>query len=379
MDDIFAMLQNSANQVSCHPVYGIRTFSDASMRQGQRGGGQSNQVNQLYMLSQQQGNSFGQNIPAQQHHLPPSNRLDALYDSRFEDKSFVPDGMVPGLRSAVPPNRVRDVGGLNYLPEHLDEQLQFGVNRPPPQHRNGELFGNNPQQIYAQAQQQQNFMRSGPLQQVPFRGNPSPTASQNPLQAISQPQRLPPGLANLGGRPPHDSNQFFGNGIQQLPSHQNVLHTHSNGLTQQQANYPNFQGGNGLGVGGGGGPQTRLGPGQQQHHLQGLVGHNLLSGLGHSGGLDVRGGTTQAQQQLLGGLQGVGGYGGQGQLSHAQLQAQLALRQQQQRQQQQQQLLSQGMVPHLAHLQQSGSVHGHNQPAQDLMALLMGNGSIHRE
>lgn len=324
------------------------------------------------MLSQQQGNSFGQNIPVQQHHLPPNSRLDALYDSRLEDKSFVPDGMVPGLRSAVPPNRVRDVG-LNYLPEHLDEQLQFGINRPPPQHRNGELFGSNPQQIYAQTQQQQNFVRSGPLQQVPFRGNPSPIASQNPLQAITQPQRLPPGLANLGARPPHDSNQIFGNGIQQLQNHQNALHAHSNGLAQQQANYPNFQGGNGLGVGGGGGPQIRLGPGQQQHHLQGLVGHNLLSGL------EVRNGGTQAQQQLLGGLQGVGGYGGQGQLSHAQLQAQLALRQQQQRQQQQQQLLSQGMVPHLAHLQQSGGVHGHNQPAQDLMALLMGNSNIHRE
>ena len=333
------------------------------------------------MLSQQQGNSFGQNIPVQ-HHLPPNNRLDALYDSRFEDKSFVPDGMVPGLRSAAPPNRVRDVGGLNYLPENLDEQLQFGVNRPPPQHRNGELFGSNPQQIYAQAQQQQSFIRNGPIQQVPFRGNPSPIASQNPLQAISQPQRLPPGLANLGGRPPHDSSQFFGNGMQQLQNHQNALHTHSNGLTQQQGNYANFQGGNGLGVGGGGGgggPQIRLGPGQQQHHLQGLVGHNLLNGLGHSGGLDVRSGSTQAQQQLLGGLQSVGGYGGQAQLSHAQLQAQLALRQQQQRQQQQQQLLSQGMVPHLAHLQQSGGVHGHNQPAQDLMALLMGNSSIHRE
>jgi hypothetical protein len=37
------------------------------------------------------------------------------------------------------------------------------------------------------------------------------------------------------------------------------------------------------------------------------------------------------------------------------------------------------MVPHLAHLQQSGGAHGHNQPAQDLMALLMGNSSIHRE
>lgn len=322
------------------------------------------------MLSQQ-GNSFGQNIPVQQHNLAPNNRLDALYDSRFDDKSFVPDGMVPGLRSAVPPNRVRDVGGMGYLPEHLDEQLQFGASRPPPPHRNGDLFGSNPQQIYSQAQQQQNFMRNGPLQQIPFRGNPSPISSQNPLQTLSQQQRLPPGLANLGGRPPHDSSQFFGNGIQQLQNHQNTLHTHSNGLTQQQqANYPNFQGASG--------PQIRLGPGQQQHHLQGLVGHNLIGG--HSGGLDVRSGTTPAQQQLLGGLQGVGGYGGQAQLSNAQLQAQLALRQQQQRQQQQQQqLLSQGMVPHLAHLQQSGGVHGHNQPAQDLMALLMGNNNIHRE
>lgn len=353
MEDIFAMLQNSANQ-------------------GQRGGSQSSQVGQLYMLSQQQGSSFGQNLPVQQHHLPQNGRLDALYDSRFDDKSFVPDGMVPGLRSAIPPNRIRDVGGLNYLPEHLDEQLQFGVNRPPPQHRNGDPFGNNPQQIYSQAQQQQNFIRNGPLQQVPFRGNPSPISSQNPLQALSQP-RLPHGLANLGNRPPHDSSQFFGNGVQQLQNHQNVLHTHPNGLAQPQTNYPDFQGGNGLGISGGG-PQIRLGPGQQQH-LQGLVGHNPLGG--HSGGLDVRSGTTPAQQQFLGGLQGVGGYGGQAQLSHAQLQAQLALRQQQQRQQQQQQLLSQGIVPHLAHLQQSGGVH--TQQAQDLMALLMGNSSLRGE
>ena len=288
--------------------------------------------------------------------------------------------MVPGLRSAAPPNRVRDVGGLSYVAEHLDE-LQFGVNRPPPpQHRTGDLFGNNnAQQIYAQGQQQQNFVRNGPLQQVPFRGNPSPISSQNPLQALSQPQRLPQGLANLGGRPPHDSSQFFGNGIQQLQNHQNVHHAHSNGLAQPQGNYPNFQSGNGLGIGGGG-TQIRLGPGQPQH-LQGLVGQNLLSG--HSGGLEVRSGVAQAQQQLFGGLQGVGGYGGQAQLNHAQLQAQLALRQQQQQrqqaqqqqQQQQQQLLSQGIVPHLAHLQQSG----HNQPAQDLMALLMGNSSMHRE
>ena len=322
------------------------------------------------MLSQA-GNTFGQNLPVQQHQLPQNTRVDALYDSRFDDKSFVPDGMVPGLRSAIPPNRGRDVGGLNYLPEHLDDQLQFGVNRPPAQHRNGDLFGNVPQQIYSQVQQQQNFMRGG---QVPFRGNPSPISSQNPLQALSQAQRLPPGLANLGNRPPHDSSQFFGNGNQQLQTHQSTLHTHPSGHTQSQTNYPNFQGGSG------GGPQIRLGPGQQQH-LQGLVGHAVLSG--HSGGLDVRSGVTQSQQQLLGGLQGVGGYGGQAQLSHAQLQAQLVLRQQhhrqQQQQQQQQQLLSQGMVPHLAHLQQSGNVHGHNQPAQDLIALLMGNNSIHRE
>lgn len=350
-------------------------------RQGQRGSSQLSQVNQLYMLSQRQGNSFGQNVAVQQHPSAQNHRLDALYDSRFDDKSFVPDGMVPGLRSAVLPNRVRDVGGLNYQPENLEEQMQIGVNRPPPQHRNGELYGNNPQQIYLQTQQHQNFMRSGPLPQGPFRGNPSPISSQNPLQAPSQPQRLPHGLANLGNRPPHDSSQFFGNGIQQLQNHQNVLHAHSNGLMQPQASYPSFQSGNGFGIGGGGGggsggTQMRLGLGQQQH-LQGLVGHNLLSG--NSGSLDVRSGSAQTQQQLYSGLQSVGGYGGQGQLNQAQLQAQLVLRQQQQRQQQQQ-LLSQGIVPHLAHLQQqAGGALGHNQPAQDLMALLMGNSSVHRE
>jgi len=276
--------------------------------------------------------------------------------------------MVPGLRSAVPPNRGRDVGGLSYLPEHPDEQMQFGVNRPPSQHSNGELFGGNAQQIYSQGQQQQNFVRNGALQQGPFRGNPSPISSQNPLQALSQPQRLPHGLANLGNRPPHDSSQFFGNGMQQLQNHQSVLHAHSNGLTQPQANYPSFQGGNGLGIGVGG-TQIRLGPGQQQH-LQGLV--------GHPGSLDVRSGATQNQQQLFGGVQSVGGYGGQVQLNHTQLQTQLGYRHQEQLQQQQQ-LLSQGIAPQLAHLQQSGGVHRHNQPAQDLMALLMGNSSMHRE
>ena len=274
--------------------------------------------------------------------------------------------MVPGLRSAVPPNRVRDVGGLSYLPEHLDERPQFGVNRPPPQHRSSDLFRNNPPQVYSQ-DQQPSFVRNGPQQQVPFRGNPSPILNQSPLQALSQQQRLPLSLANLGARPPHDSSQFFGNGIQQMQNHQNALHPHSNGITQPQANYSNFPVGNGMGIGGGG-TQVRLGPGQQQQ-LQGLV-------VGHSGSLDVRSGSAPAQQQFFGGIQGVGGYGGQGQPNHAQLQAQLALRRQQQ---QQHQLLSQGMASHIAHLQQqSGGAQGHNQPAQDLMALLMGNNNMNR-
>jgi hypothetical protein len=298
------------------------------------------QAARMNMLS---GNSYGQGMSLQHQQHGHNSRLDALYDSRFEDKSFVPDGMVPGLRT-VPPTRSRDASN-GYLPDHLDEQIPFGLNRPP-QHRNGDMFNNNLAQLYPH---QQGFVRNGPVQQQPpFRGNPSPIASQNPL--LSQ-QRLPPGLANLGGRPPHDSSQFFGNNLPVQSAPQGNLH---NGLSPQ--GYSNYQAG---GIPFAGGPQMR-GP-SGQGHMQGVIGHNPLAGLGHPTNLDLR---AANQAQLLG-----RGYSSQ-QLAHVQMQ-QLSLRQQQQQ-------LSQNMghLPH--HLQQPPGVPGgHNQPTQDLMALLMGNN--HRE
>ena len=41
-----------------------------------------------------------------ERNIPPRN-LDMLYDSRLDDRNFMPDGLVPGLRS-VPPPRSRD-------------------------------------------------------------------------------------------------------------------------------------------------------------------------------------------------------------------------------------------------------------------------------
>jgi zinc finger CCCH domain-containing protein 13 len=293
-------------------------------------------------------NSFGPGMAIQpqqvQQHGPlqSNGRLDALYDSRFEDKSFVPDGMVPGLRTA-PPTRSRDMGN-GYISDHLEEQIPFNVNRPPPQHRNGDMFNNSGPQLYPH---QQGFVRNAPLQQ-PYRGNPSPIASQNPLQSLSQ-QRLPPGLANLGGRPPHDSTQFFGNTMT-LPSgpQGNVL---NNGLAQPV--FPNYQTG-----GFPSGPQMR--PSSNPHHMQGIAGHNPLVGLNN---VDVRG---PSQAQLL----GLRGYGSQ-QLAHAQLQAQqLGLRQQQH-------LIPPHIVPHA--LPPHEVSRGHDQSAHDLMALLMGNNGPHRE
>jgi hypothetical protein len=299
------------------------------------------------------GSSLGQSMSMQhqqsrqQQHLQHNGRLDPLYDSRFEDKSFMPDGMVPGLRTTLPSRR--DMGG--YVPEHLEEQLSFGLNRPPPQPRNGDIFGNGAAQIYPH---QQGFIRNVPPQQPSYRGNPSPIASQNPHQPIPQ-QRLPPGLANLGGRPPHDSGQYFGNTIaMQNASQMNLQH---NGTTQQS--FPNYQAT--AGVGFVGAPQMRL-PTANQTHMQGVIGH---SHVGHLNAMEVRGG---GQGQLLGQR---GGYTSQ-QLAQIQAQ-QLGLRSQQH--------LAQNLVQQLPHhLQPPSGVPGsHNQPAQDLMALLMGNNGPHQE
>ncbi|TBU64975.1 hypothetical protein BD310DRAFT_913781 [Dichomitus squalens] len=344
MEDIFAMLQSSAqHRVSPHLPQPSRIPS---------GGGHVPQSTlELHLLQQQQ---------LQQQQLA-QNRLDSLYESRLDDRNFVPDGLVPGLRPAPPRSRSRGetVGVL--FNEQIDDPLHFNIQRLT-QQRNLEQMYNAPlQSMYNQ--QQGGLLRNGggiPMQQGQFRG-PSPISAQNPLQPPSQ--RLPPGLANLGGRPPHDPSQYLGSGVG-IPG--GGLH----GASPAQQVYNTFTQG---GLGFNGNPPMRGPSGPQAplsvNQLGGVVPNNI----------DLR---AANQAQLLGlaqgslgggGMRGSGpGFGPQhggpgGQLSH------VAMRQQLQQQQLPPHLVQQ-LLP--SHLQQQGISGGHAQTTQDLMALLMGG---HRE
>ena len=321
------------------------------------------------------GSHFGQNSGLQslhhqqvhgQQHLPPNSRLDSLYESRLDDRNFVPDGMVPGLRQAPPP-RSRENNGM--FTDPLDDSMSFNPHRPPQQRvLDHNMYPGAGPSMYAQ--QSGGGRHAGiPLQPPQFRGNPSP----NPLQAPAQ-QRLPPGLANLGGRPPHEPSQFLGSsiGMQQSGGIHGPLH--GNGPSPQSFN--NFGPGTGLG-GYGSNPQMR-GPPIGAHQLPNAMGPNQM---GHPGGMELRGPSNQAQLLNLGGGPNIGGVlrgAGGGFLSQQgpPMQAPLMAM----RQQQQQQHVPPHMMPpqshHLhPHLQQQQSLSG---PTQDLMALLLGNGP-HRE
>ena len=274
----------------------------------------------------------------------------------------MPDGMVPGLRSAPPP-RNRESGGM--FSESLDDPIHFNAQRLPPQQQRGldQMYSGPVPSLYAQ-QPSRNV--GIPLQQPHYRGGPSPTSGQGSLQ------RLPPGLANLGGRPPHEPSQFLGMPMPSAALHSNL---HGNGPPQQHFN--NFGAAGNLGYGG---PQMRAPP-PGPHQLQNLVAHNPMAGLGHPNNMDLRG---PNQAQLLGmggagvnvgGLRGVGGGFVAQQGQAAQMQPPLLAMRQQQQPQQQPHLLPH-MVPHLVppHLQQQGRPGINNQPAHDLMALLMGGG-----
>ena len=276
-----------------------------------------------------------QNAQGHPHLLAPG-RVEALYD----DRTFVPDGMVPGLRS-VPPPRSRQ--GSAMFSDFPDEPIQFN---------NGQRA---PTQIYhgpvpSIHMQHSNIGRNGPMSMQPtqFRGAPSP----NHLASV---QRLPPGLANLGGRPPHEPGQFVGPAVGMTNG---AVHgtVHGNG---PQPSFNNFQPPS---LGFNGGPQIRT-PHPGAHQL----GPNTLQGLVHAGNL----GSSQAQllglasaNGMHGGLRGPGG--GFGQQGPQVQPPHIALRQHQQAQQQ--------IPPHMLplHLQQQGFGGGAtNQPAHDLMALLM--------
>ncbi|KAG6911836.1 hypothetical protein DXG01_000083 [Tephrocybe rancida] len=364
MDEIYAMLSSSSAQVSKSVLKYVHI--KLTNIQGSRGaplhpnvtpmssnGGFGLQAqSNLHLLQQQQAQQ------AQQQHVH-TNRLEPLYESRLDDRNFVPDGMVPGLRSAPPRNR----DNPPMYPDNVDD-MAFNVQQRLPQQqqqRNFEqLYSGGPPSLYGQ---QQGGRNPGiPLQPNQYRGGPSPLHQQN-LVSASQ-QRLPPGLANLGGRPPHEPSQILGMPGMPNPGLHNPLHL--NGSNQQQP-FNNFPPGGNLGYGGA--PPIR-GP----HQLQG---QGLPMG-GHPNNLDLR---TASQNQLLamggvGALRGNGAFFSGQQVPSGQMSQLLAMRQQQQQQQQQQ--LPPHMMPHILppHMQQH---HGPNssQPTQDLMTLLMGGS--HRE
>ncbi|TRM65781.1 hypothetical protein BD626DRAFT_566441 [Schizophyllum amplum] len=329
MDEIFAMLNSSAT----HPP--PRMPNPPAAAPSARDVPLSQQA-QLAIL-QQQG-------------IHPS-RLESFYDSRFDDRSFVPDGMVPGLRSAPPP---RDKGPAMFA-DAVDDP-HFSVQRPPHQRGADPAFWNQPaprhpppQQMYGQQVNARGGMglSAAALQQQQFRGGPSPLTAQAQANLLQQSQRLPPGLANLGGRPPHDPSQFIG-----IPGMQNSgLH----GSAALQTNFNGLPGGNNVPFGG---PQLRSVPSAQQLHNA----HHPLSALSHQE-LELR--AAQAQLMGMGGggghLRGLGG-GLPTQHQISQQAALLNLRAQQQ--QQQQQHLAHGLPPHV---QQQ-----HAQPTpEDLMQLLL--------
>lgn len=268
----------------------------------------------------------------------------------------MPDGMVPGLRLAPRP-RSREPSGPHYN-EQFEEPLHVNIPRLPQQQRALEqMYSAGGASHPTLLNQQANLARNVgiPVQQNQFRGGPG-----LPPQVLAQgpPQRIPPGLANLGGRPPHDNAQYLTaplaapGALHGVPQPQGFdMRGYNEATIRAPINgphHPNALAVNQLGNIGPGGNigLTLRGPNQA-----------ALLGMGAGGLGGVNGG-------LNGGVRGGGGFNPQQQ---AQLQAQMALRQQQQ-----QHVHQPHMMPHMLppHLQQQP--HPNSQGTQDLMALLLG-------
>ncbi|KDQ63788.1 hypothetical protein JAAARDRAFT_29835 [Jaapia argillacea MUCL 33604] len=341
MEELVAMLNNSAQTQRVTGVNGMNPLH-------QLPGGFNPPHSTLQSLSPQHFR------PQQQGFF--QNRLDSLPEHRLDDRGFMPDGMVPGLR--LPRNREPSVSMLN---DQLEDHLQF--NMPPrlPQQQRPLDHVYSPSASSGYPHQSAILRNPGlPSQQTHFRGGPSPIANQGPLHAPGQ--RIPPGLAHLGGRPPHDTSQFIGgpgmgSGLPGGP--------HNNGPS------PPFAGVSSVGLGLGGGPQMRLQP-PGAHHMQAqLALQNGVTGLNHPGNLDVRGPHQGQMLGLGGGLRGSAPAFGPPHGVNTPIQApHLAMR----HQQPQHQHLSHQLLPaHVPpHLQQQGLPSANSQPQNDLMALLMG-------
>ena len=270
---------------------------------------------------------------------------EILYDNRLDDRNFVPDGMVPGLRSTFPSRR--DSGMFQ---DPLDELNAFSVQqRIQPQRAVEQMY---PAPIPSMFPNQTNVQRNPglPMQQ-PFRNGNSPNLHVSPQQ------RLPPGLANLGGRPPHDPSQFLGS-MMGVPS----PHLQGGGSGQPAYNFSS-------GVGYPAGPQHR-GPPAPSPNLPSAIEPGHVGPLlqAHASKLDVR----AAQAQLAGLNLNNGAAGGlrppsvgfppqTGYVSHAALRPQPHVHQQPHPQ----------AMSHLLPQHMQANAGGNSQPAQDLMALLM--------
>ncbi|TFK30603.1 hypothetical protein FA15DRAFT_662601 [Coprinopsis marcescibilis] len=287
------------------------------------------------------------NLQTIQHpHHQNVNRVESLYDSRLDDRSFIPNDMVPGLRT-FPPPRVREPYPDEDAILHLQRLSQQHQQQQQLHHRNDPSFSGPLNPLFNQQPH-----RSMPVQQPQFRSNVVPPGPHQLLQ--QNPQRFPPGLANLGNRPPHsDPSQFIGlPGVNQLPglSNNNQVPQQYNNFNNNNIQYNAAQFRAGL-------PPINLHQGgshlplniaqndprlTNQHFNPGVVG-----GIG-LGGQRIPNNGIGVQQRPGPHLQG----------------AQLGLRPQQ------------SQVPHhlLPHMHPSNvpTQHSNNQPAQDLMALLMG-------
>jgi hypothetical protein len=230
----------------------------------------------------------------------------------------------------------------------LDEINAFSVQqRIQPQRNVDQMY---PAPIPSMFPNQANVQRNPGLpMQPPFRNGNSPNLHVSPQQ------RLPPGLANLGGRPPHDPSQFLGS-IMGVPS----PHLQGGGSGQPAYNFSS-------GVGYPAAPQHR-GPLAPSPNLPNAIEAGHVGPLlqAHATKLDVR--AAQAQLAGLNLNNGVAGglrppsvgfpqqTGPPMHVPHAALRSHVH-----------QQPHPQAMFPQ--HMQASAG--GNSQPAQDLMALLM--------
>ena len=135
----------------------------------------------------------------------PGNLSRSIPFNEPDDGRFAPDGLVPGLRPASHLARSRDaMNGPNFSGP-MEDIIAFNTRLPPQQRVGVEQLFSGPNTQFNQGPSGGRGL-SG-FQQPPMRGGPSPIGNFNAMQG---PQRLPPGLANLGGRPPHDGSLFAG-------------------------------------------------------------------------------------------------------------------------------------------------------------------------